>query len=339
MVNKTLLITGSSGQLGMEYQLGSPLENWECVFMDRKSLDITNKKDIERSIEKIDAVLNLAAYTDLEKAEKKDTDKAYSVNTDGPKILAIECNKRNIPLIHISTDYVFDGQFDGAYIEEHEENPINKYGATKFLGEKCIQENHDWYYILRTSWLYSNHSRNFFTTMLSLSQERSEITVVDDQFGSPTSTRELCRAIDVVINNLDKTISGVYHFAGMGKTTWKDFAQEIFNQCKIHVSLRGISTEMWTSNLKRPHNSYLSSDKFSTTFGYTPAHWKNALREIVSDRKILPVKVGDSVVVENIEFMVVSTDWLKRLARISPIDDMVNSVEIPFDMLNVYERK
>ena len=338
-MNKVLIVSGANGQLASEYQLTDPIEGWDYVFLDRTKFNIANQKQVKEIVSSADAIMNLAAYTNVEKAEKEETELAFNANSIGPKILAIECKKKEIPLIHISTDYVFDGEFDGAYTEEHTENPINQYGATKYLGEKWIQENHDWYYIIRTSWVYSNNSKNFFTTMLNLAQERTDLSVVNDQFGSPTSTRELSRALDRVVMKMDKNLSGVYHFTGLGKTSWKDFAEEIFKQCRIHIELKGVSSDAWPSKLKRPKNSYMSSDKFSKTFGYSPMHWKNALKEIVAERKILPVKVGDSVVTPSGEMIVVSTDWLKKIARVAFPLDMNRTLEVPFELLNKFERE
>jgi dTDP-4-dehydrorhamnose reductase len=330
-----LLVTGSNGQLATEYQLSKPLHNWDCYFVDRQGLDISSQTNVKQTFDEIlpDAVLNLAAYTNVEKAEKEETEKAFDANAAGPRILAEECKKRNIPLIHISTDYVFDGTKESAYDENDKENPLNQYGRTKFLGEKWIQESHDWYYILRTSWVYSNHSKNFFNAMLKLAQERSELNVVDDQYGSPTSTKELCRAIDAILSDLSKEKSGVYHFSGLGKTNWKDFAIEIFSQTNVAVTVQGVRSSSWPSKVIRPVNSYMTSKKFSENFNYTPAHWKNALREVISERKIVPVKVGDVVSIQGIQHVIVSTDWLKRLARISVLENIEKSFEIAFDEL------
>ena len=334
---KKLLVTGANGQLATEYQLSSPLSGWEYLFLDRKSLDISNLEQVEEvmSMWDFDAVLNLAAYTNVEKAEKEETEKAFNANANGPKNLATSCRLRNIPLIHISTDYVFDGSSEKPYSEEDIENPINQYGRTKFVGEKWIQETHSWYYIIRVAWVYSNHSKNFFTTMLNLAQERTELNVVDDQYGSPTSTKEICKAIDSVLSNLDEKLSGVYHFTGLGKTSWKDFAVEIFKQCKVSIVVNPVSSSTWPSKVTRPVNSYMSSEKFANTFGYFPMHWKNALKEIVSERKIVPVKVGDIVMTENKECVIVSTDWLKKKALLSPIDDMKTYIEVPFEILTL----
>jgi dTDP-4-dehydrorhamnose reductase len=329
---KKLLVTGANGQLATEYQLSSPLSDWEYLFLDRSSLDISDLSQVEEvmTLWDFDAVLNLAAYTNVEKAEKEETEKAFDANAVGPKNLAISCRLRNIPLIHISTDYVFDGLSHDPYTEKDIENPINQYGRTKFIGEKWIQENHDWYYIIRVAWVYSNYSKNFFTTMLTLSQERPELNV-----GSPTSTKEICKAIDTILNNLDKNLSGIYHFNGLGKTTWKDFAVEIFNQCKVSIVVNPVSSSSWASKVNRPVDSYMSSEKFASTFGYYPMHWKNALKDIVSERKIVPVKVGDIVMTENKECVIISTDWLKKKALISPIDDMKTYIEVPFEILTL----
>ena len=335
-MSKIALVTGRGGQVATEYEMSFRSgDDWEYVFASSKDLDITKMDHIEEilSIENFSAIINLAAYTNVEKAEIEDTEKCFSVNAIGPKNLAKICNKKKIPLIHISTDYVFDGTKNAPYTERDLENPINDYGRTKFVGEKWIQENHDWYYILRTSWVYSNHSKNFYTTMLNLAQERAEVNVINDQFGSPTSAKEVCRAIDKVLANCDRDLSGIYHFSGIGKTSWKDFAEEIFNQTKISINVRGVSNKSWKSEVNRPPDSYLNSKKFSTTFGYTPLHWKLALREIVAERKIMPIKVGDIVIFEDEKYVIVSTDWLKRIAKLSPFEDMRIIKEIPFDLL------
>jgi dTDP-4-dehydrorhamnose reductase len=335
---KKLLVTGANGQLATEYQLSSPIPGWDYLFLDRAGLDIADLSQVEEvmSLWDFDAVLNLAAYTNVEKAEKEETDKAFDANAVGPKNLATSCKVRNIPLIHISTDYVFDGSSTKPYTEEDLENPINQYGRTKFVGEKWIQEMHDWYYIIRVAWVYSNHSKNFFTTMLNLSQERTELNVVDDQYGSPTSTKEICKAIDSILNNLDKKLSGIYHFNGLGKTTWKDFAVEIFNQCKVSIVVNPVSSSSWASKVMRPVYSYMSSEKFSQVFNYAPMHWKNSLKDVVAERKIVPVKVGDIVMSENNkECVIISTDWLKKKALISPLDNMKTYIEVPFEILTL----
>lgn len=334
-MNKRLLVTGANGQVATEYQMSTPIDGWDIYFFERKDLNIVNIKNIAKVFHEIlpDAVLNLAAYTNVEKAEKEETGKAFDANVGGPRNLAMACNKMNIPLIHISTDYVFDGNSLDPYTEKSIENPINHYGRTKFLGEKGIEELHDWYYILRVSWVYSNHAKNFYTTMLKFAQERSEVNIVSDQFGSPTSSKEICRAIDTILNNLDKEKSGLYHFAGMGRTSWKDFSEEIFRQLKVNIKVNGISSTAFPSKVERPCNSYMSSEKFAETFGYFPLHWKNALKEIITECKHTPIKVGDIVILDNKKHIIVSTDWLKRIARISDVDNLETSIEIPFELL------
>ena len=331
-----VLVTGGSGQVATEYSLSKLIDTVEFLFLDKNALDITKPKNIESCVKAFepDVIVNLAAYTNVEKAEKKDVDLAFSVNSIGPKNLAIACQSRNIPLIHVSTDYVFDGTKNSPYTETDFENPINQYGRTKFLGEKWIQEMHDWYYIIRVSWVYSNQSNNFFTTMLRLAQERSELNIVQDQYGSPTSAKEVCRAIDSVLMKLEKKHTGIYHFSGLGKTSWKDFAAEIFSQIKISIKINGVPSSTWKSNVTRPVYTYMSSDKFSKTFNYVPAHWKNALKEVIAERKIIPVKVGDIVQMNNTAHIIVATDWLKRIATIVDSNDLDKKpVEIPFDIL------
>ena len=334
---KKLLITGAKGQVATEYQMSSPLQNWEFIFLDREELDITKKKSIDKVFKehKPNAVLNLAAYTNVERAEKEDLEKSFEVNATACKLLAITCKNYDIPLIHISTDYVFDGKQETPYIEGDLENPINNYGRSKFVGEKWIQENHDWYYIIRVAWVYSNHSKNFYTTMLNMAQERNEVNVVNDQFGSPTSSKEICRAIDSVLLSLDRDKTGVYHFNGLGKTTWMDFAEEIFKQTKLNMTVNGVSSAYWKSKVERPSDSYMNTNKFSFAFKYVPAHWKNALKEIISERKILPVKIGDVAIMNNEEHIIMATDWLKRTARIANINNINSTIEVPFEILTL----
>lgn len=340
MSKKVVLVTGANGQLAKEYALSAPLPDWDYLFMTRKELDISDIEAIKEvfDIQPINAVLNLAAYTNVEKAEKEETEKCFNANAVGPKNLAIVCNERNVPLIHISTDYVFDGHKGAPYNETDLENPLNDYGRTKFVGEKWIQEYHDWYYIIRVAWVYSNHSKNFFTTMLNLAQERTELNVVNDQFGSPTSTKEICKAIDSVLNKLDKNYSGLYHFSGMGRTNWKEFAAEIFNQCRVSIRVNGIPSSSYPSKVLRPTDTYMTSEKFSKVFDCRPLHWKSALTLVVSERKVIPIKVGDVVISGDVEHVIVSTDWLKRVAKLSPIEDMKTTIELPFDILTVNEK-
>ena len=333
-----MLVTGSGGQIAKEYEMSRPLSDWDYLFLSRKDLDITKLTVLEEifHLYPFDAVLNLAAYTNVEKAEQEETEKCFNVNANGPKNLAIICNRFSIPLIHISSDYVFDGKKGTPYRESDLENPINDYGRTKFVGEKWIQENHDWYYIIRTSWVYSNHSDNFYTKILNLTQERTELNIVEDQFGSPTSSKEVCRAIDAVINRMEKSFSGTYHFAGLGRTSWKEFTEEILIQTKISIKVNGISSISWKSKVNRPVDTYMSSEKFINIFSYRPLHWKLALREIVLERKIVPIKVGDIVAIkDSVEHIIVATDWLKRIAKLSPLTDMKTIIELPFDILTI----
>lgn len=335
MESKILLVTGANGQLATEYIMSNPLKGWEYSFYTKEELDITDQKKIDNFFESnhFDGILNLAAYTNVEKAEKEETEQCYNVNAIGPKNLAIIANRYNIPIIHISTDYVFDGKKTEPYNEKDLEQPINHYGRTKFIGEKFIQEHCDWYFILRVSWVYSNNTKNFFTTMMNLAQERSEVNVVQDQVGSPTTTKEICRAIDCILQNLEKQNTGTYHFSGNGQTTWKDFAQEIFKQARLDIKVNGTLSTAWKSNVTRPLYTYMNSRKFTETFGYQPSHWKNALKEILAERKIIPIKVGDTVISDHEEHVIVSTDWLKRTAKISPLENMKQIIELPFDIL------
>ena len=338
-----LLVTGSDGQVGTEYQLSKPIDGWDYIFLSKKDLDITKLDDVALTLRDIcpSAVLNLAAYTDVKQAEA-DYEQSFRVNSIGPRNLAIVADEMGIPIIHISTEYVFDGEGGSggtAYTETSEPNPLNNYGKTKLLGEDWIRKHAKWHYIIRSSWIYSNHGKNFYNSVLSLAQERSEINVVNDQFGSPTSAKELIRGIDKVISNMKVENSGTYHFSSLGKTSWKDFTVEIFYQAKIAVQVKGIPTDNVKAKVVRPLNSWMSSEKFSETFSYVPWHWKNSLREVLSERKILPVKVGDRLASKGEELIIVSTDWLKKTARVSLLKNMKESVEVPFEILQNYDKQ
>ena len=331
-MKKRLIIIGSNSQIGVEYQMSYPINNWDMIFLCEDDIDITSPKNIVDVFNDLypDAILNLLEYNNIELAEKIETEKAFNINAIGPKNLAIACSNFNIPIIHISTSHVFDGTSKYTYNEKDLENPVTQYGRTKFLGEKWIQENSEWYYIIRTSWIFCNNTENFYTDMLALAEQRSEIHVDYNQIGSPTSSREICKGIDKILKSLDKNKSGIYNFSCIGEpVTLKEFAVEIFKQSHICM----IINYKYGDNLSKYVNYSLNMDKFVLEFNYMPPHWKNSLGEILGERKIIPIKVGDLVNYDDREYIIVSTDWSSRIAVIANPTNFEEIKEISFDVL------
>lgn len=273
-----ILITGAYGMLGSD--LREVLKNFELIVTGSKDLDIT---DEEKVIEFIcdnspDLVINAAAYTAVDDCETN-YDDAYAVNAVGPKNLAIACSKQDIPLVHISTDYVFDGTKRTPLIETDKLGPQSAYGKTKLAGEKFIQENTEKYFILRTAWLYGLHGNNFVKTMLALAEDHDEITVVNDQIGSPTYSFDLAIAITNLLNS-DKY--GIYHVTNEGECSWCEFAKRIFELSNVDVKVIPVSTEEFPRPAPRPHYSVLSNKKWNSS-GFVPMRdYKEALAEYLS---------------------------------------------------------
>ena len=224
-----ILITGAYGMLGSD--LREVLKNFELICTGSKDLDITDEEGVMDFINEHcpDLVINAAAYTAVDDCETH-YDEAYAVNAIGPKNLAMACNKINVPLIHISTDYVFEGSKRTPLIESDKLGPKSAYGKTKLAGEKFIQEKTEKYFILRTSWLYGLHGKNFVSTMLDLAESHDEITVVDDQIGSPTYSLDLAVAITNLLHS-DKY--GIYHVTNEGECSWYEFSKLIFEFVKF----------------------------------------------------------------------------------------------------------
>jgi len=284
-----LLITGAHGQLGRE--LSRQGDGHELMAVSHDQLDITNQDDVLQCYASFqpDAVINAAAFTAVDKAES-DVDSAFAVNRDGPANLARACRQSAIPLIHISTDYVFDGSKQGAYIEDDSVNPLGVYGLSKLAGEEAVQENCSKYIILRTSWVFSAHGNNFVKTMLRLGVERDTLGVVGDQFGCPTSANELARAIYAVLEaGWSEGSQGIYHLCQPEPTTWYDFAKAIFAEAEgqgidLKVSnVNAIATSDYPTPAKRPGNSVMDCNKFEQTFGFTIRPWRDSLAEVVKE--------------------------------------------------------
>ena len=227
---------------------------------------------------KFDYCINCAAYTAVDLAEEQ-SDLAYAVNAEGPKKLAEVCQKHQVTLIHISTDFVFDGKKRTPYLETDVPNPLGVYGTSKLQGERNIQEVMEDYFIIRTSWLYSEYGNNFMKTMLKLSETREEISVVSDQFGSPTYAGDLAEVLIKIV--LSSSISyGIYHYSNGGIVSWYDFAVEIFKQFGKPIEVKPIKTKDYPTAAKRPEFSVLDTTKIENNFDCTIKDWQRSLDKI-----------------------------------------------------------
>jgi len=328
-----ILVTWSDGQVGEELQRSNQDDNIEYLFLTQSDLNVSAKRKTEDIVKefKPDLIINLATFSDILSAEQNFAE-AYSINVLGVRNLVSICEKYDIALLHISDTYVFKGDKDAAYIETDPVNPKTVYGKTLALAENLIQKKLKNYVILRTSWLYSNFSNNFFTKFLVKSQYTSELTVNDEQLSSPTSTKELCRAIDrIITKGITEENAGVYHFTGLGITSMSLFAEEVFTAAKIPMIVIPVLAGDAGIIIEEPFFLYLSSLKFISEFGYTPQHWKNALIEMIETSAIVPIKPGYNVTWDNEEYFISSIDWAKRIVTISTSKD--NFLQLKFEEL------
>ena len=273
-----ILITGAYGMLGSD--LREVLKNHELIVTGSKDLDITNEENVIDFIDENspEVVINAAAYTAVDDCETN-YDEAYAVNAIGPKNLAIACKKQDVPLVHISTDYVFDGSKRTPLLENDALGPQSAYGKTKLEGEKFIQEYTDKYFILRTAWLYGIHGNNFVQTMLSLAENHDEITVVDDQIGSPTYSLDLAVSIANLLNS-DKY--GIYHLTNEGECSWYEFSKRIFELSDVDVKVLPVTTEEFPRPAPRPHYSVLSNQKWIKAGFSQMRKYEEALNDYLS---------------------------------------------------------
>jgi len=278
-----ILITGCNGQLGNEMQLLEK-ENPQHTFFntDVKELDITNQLAINDFVNrnKIDGIVNCAAYTAVDKAEN-DRQLCTALNTEAPAYLAAAIEKRGGWIIQISTDYVFDGTTHTPYVETDTPCPDSVYGSTKLAGELGVQKLCNKTMIIRTAWLYSTFGNNFVKTMLRLGKEKESIGVVSDQIGTPTYARDLAAAIMTAINKGVKP--GVYHFSDEGVCSWYDFTKAIHRIAGItSCSVRPLHTSEYPSDANRPAYSVLDKTKIKETYGLSIPHWEESLAECIS---------------------------------------------------------
>jgi dTDP-4-dehydrorhamnose reductase len=293
MKSKRIIVTGVNGQVG--HALQSMLKDYEVFGLSRAELDLTDEHAIRRVIDMIkpDLIISSAAYTAVDNAESE-PELAYKINTDAPRLMAESAEKIGAALIHISTDYVYDGSKKEPYIESDLTNPVSVYGKTKLGGELGIASVGLPHLILRTSWIYSNYGNNFLKTILRLAAERDSLRIVSDQYGAPTSNIVLAQAITGLVekwNPSNFNESGVYHTTCSGKTSWHGFASEIIKQYKdleikpelkvTYQELHQTPSSEYATAAARPLNSCLNNEKLNQTFGLSLPHWQDALTEVM----------------------------------------------------------
>ena len=279
---KKILVTGANGQLGQCLQkISSQFEEFEFIFTDSETLDITIKEEVNDFFwqNAPDFCINAAAYTAVDLAET-DIEKAFLVNADGTENLAEACAENNAQFIHVSTDYVFDGENNLSYTEEDFTNPLGVYGASKLAGDELALEVNPCSVILRTSWVYSEFGKNFVKTMLSLFATKDELNIVADQFGQPTNANDLAEAIMKIIKS-EKVTPGIFNFSNLGRISWFDFAEKIAELSDAKIKLNAIETSQYPTPAKRPKNSVLDLGKISKTYAIQLKPWEESIEDCV----------------------------------------------------------
>ena len=281
-----VLVTGANGQLGQAIQ--SVVGNYpsiDFVFCDSSVLNITDVSNCEAVFKKYKPqfCINAAAYTAVDKAESE-PEKAYAINVIGAQNLAAVCKTHNTILLHVSTDFVFDGLATEPYSEEAVPNPTGVYGLTKLQGEQAIQNTWEKHFIIRTSWVYSQFANNFMKTMLRLATERDSLSVVSDQIGTPTNAVDLAECLLTIIT-FDFRLStfdcyGIYNFSNEGQCSWYDFAKEIFRINNVSINLQPIPTTAYPTPAKRPAYSVLDKTKLKQVFGIEVKSWEESLKNV-----------------------------------------------------------
>ena len=280
-----VLVTGSNGQLGQSLQfIASQHPLIEFVFCTSSDLDITNLENCQTVFNtfKPDFCINTAAYTAVDKAESE-SEKALAINVEGARNLAKTCKMSSTILLHISTDFVFDGNNNKPYSETDIPNPTGVYSQTKLDGEIAIQNTWKKHFIIRTSWVYSQFGNNFMKTMLRLSKERDTISVVNDQIGTPTNAVDLADVLIKIVNEHSKLSTehfGIYNFSNEGSTSWYEFAKEIFKKNNIKIDLKPIATTEFPTPAKRPKYSVLDKTKIKNIFHIEINNWQDSIPKI-----------------------------------------------------------
>ena len=298
---KNILLTGVNGQVGHELRHALSVLG-HAVALDRSQLDLADVAAIRNVLREIrpDLIINPAAYTAVDKAESE-AELAFAINATAPAVIAEEAKKLGAMLVHYSTDYVFDGAKSVAYVETDPTNPLSIYGKSKLAGEEAIREARlPHYLILRTSWVYGRHGKNFLRSILRLAFEREQLRVVSDQIGAPTWSRTIAEATASALLNWDESKSGTYHLTNNGQASWHGFAQAIVEEYQLLHKARGwpalkvsnieaITTRDYPTSAPRPANSRLNGAKFSNVFSEVMPDWRESLKEVLNDPEFRPV--------------------------------------------------
>jgi dTDP-4-dehydrorhamnose reductase len=274
------LITGANGQLGTElcYLMDDMELKYEATTLD--NLDITDQQQVFETLRRVQPshIIHCAAYTAVDKAEDEGRDLNYKVNVDGTRYLATAAKELGIPLVYISTDYVFDGNLaDGEYLVDSPTNPMNEYGKAKLQGEEVVRDLLSDYYIIRTSWVFGKYGHNFVYTMRRLAKERPQLTIVNDQYGRPTWTRTLAEFVVFLLQN--KSPYGIYHLSNDDACTWYEFAREILKDTDVEVL--PVTSAEFPQKAYRPKHSVMSLQK-AKRLGFTIPTWRDALQQFLS---------------------------------------------------------
>jgi len=287
-----IVLFGAGGQLGRTFTVVTQSQEIKVSSYPRDKADITNRKIIFSILEREnpDYVVNAAAYTAVDKAEAEQ-ERAFLINEVGVKNIAEACKKYNATLIHISTDYMFDGENSAAYIENDKPNPINVYGLSKWKGEEAVRQALDQHIILRVSWVFGLYGNNFVKTMLKLGSEREALNIVSDQIGCPTSTENISNVILEIIDHLETKSNkpfGTYHYCDSPVTNWHAFAKKIFSEAEKYQPLKikqvnAIKTVDYPTPAKRPMNSQLNCELIKSTFDIEQRSWEKSLNKLVKE--------------------------------------------------------
>jgi dTDP-4-dehydrorhamnose reductase len=284
-----VLVTGANGQLGQSIQfIANKYPNIQFVYTDFQEMDITNLESCQTAFLKYKPhfCINTAAYTAVDKAESE-AEKTHLINAVGPENLAKVCKQYDTILLHISTDFIFDGTSIKPYLENDIPNPQSVYGQTKLEGETTIQKAWEKHFIIRTSWVYSQFGNNFMKTMLRLASEHESLSVVNDQIGTPTNAVDLAQVLMKIIEFchaelVSSSNYGIYNFSNEGQCSWYDFANEIFHQKGIKMDLKPIPTSAYPTPAKRPAYSVLDKTKIKSTFDIEINEWQTSLARCIN---------------------------------------------------------